>query len=101
MSTIIYTICERGNMSGVHNLNRKAFCILSRIPDLWMRTQTTRATELLVNLNSETGDHGKSTVARLLDLTDSDTSTRLHELSKKILLNEEGSSFASSQRSAS
>jgi hypothetical protein len=71
MSTIIYTICERGNMSGVHNLNRKAFCILSRIPDLWMRTQTTRATELLVNLNSENGDHGKSTVARLLDLTDS------------------------------
>jgi len=37
MSTIMYTICERGNMSGTH-LNRYGFCLLTRIPDLWLRT---------------------------------------------------------------
>src|SRR5690348_11958609 len=72
MSTIIYTICERGKMVGAHNINRGAFCMLARIPDLWMRTQTARATELLVNLNSQNGDHGRSSRARLCDLTESD-----------------------------
>jgi len=66
MSTIIFTICERGHMSGAHNINRKV-CLLSRIPDLWMRTQTARASELLVLLNSE-GAHADSTRARFLPL---------------------------------
>jgi len=69
MSTIVLTICQRGKMSGAHNINRKAFCLLANIPDLWLRTQTSRASELLVNLNSSRGDHGKSTVARLFALT--------------------------------
>jgi len=69
MSTIILTICERGKMIGAHNINRMGFCLLANIPDLWFRTQTSRASELLVNLNSSNGDHGKSTVARLFDLT--------------------------------
>src|SRR4051794_35358956 len=55
MSTIVLTICQRGKMSGVHNTNRKAFCLLANIPDLWLRTQTSRASELLVNLNSSRG----------------------------------------------
>ena len=69
MSTIIYTICSRGAMSGSHNINRKAFCLLSGIPDLWMRTQISRATDLLINLNSAYGDHGRSTRSRLFNLT--------------------------------
>ena len=52
LSTIIYTICARGNMSGTHSINKSGFCILSGIPDIWMRTQISRATDLLVNLNS-------------------------------------------------
>ena len=69
MSTIMYTISERGGMSSVHNLNRYAFCLLADIPDLWMRTQSSRATEFLVNLNSTNGDHGRTTRARLFDQT--------------------------------
>ena len=71
LSTIIHTICARGNMSGAHSLNKSGFCILSGIPDLWMRTQVSRATDLLVNLNSFQGDHGRSTRARLFSLTKS------------------------------
>lgn len=36
-----------------------------------MRTQSSRATEFLVNLNLTNGDHGRTTRARLLDQTDS------------------------------
>src|SRR6185436_4533185 len=71
LSAIIHTICARGNMSGAHSLNKSGFCILSGIPDLWMRTQVSRATDLLVNLNSFQGDHGRSTHARLSSLTKS------------------------------
>src|SRR6185436_8324319 len=31
MSTIVLTICQRGKMSGAHNINRKAFCLLANI----------------------------------------------------------------------
>src|SRR3954465_8618252 len=34
MSTIILTICERGKMTGAHNINRMGFCLLADIPDL-------------------------------------------------------------------
>ena len=69
LSTIIYTICAWGNMAGAHSINKSGFCILSGIPDIWMRTQISRATDLLVNLNSFHGDHGRSTRARLFSLT--------------------------------
>src|SRR5215469_6967096 len=67
MSTIIHTICERGRMSGAHSIN-KGFSFLSGIPDLWHHTLTARATDLIVNLNSLNGDHGRSTRARFLAL---------------------------------
>jgi len=69
MSSIIYTICRRGRIANAPSLNRMAFCILADIPDLWMRTQTTRATELLCDLNSRNSTAGLSSVARLCALT--------------------------------
>ena len=42
--------------------------LLADIPDIWMRTQTTRATELLVNLNTHYCLSGRSTRARLCSL---------------------------------
>src|SRR4051794_17841014 len=72
-------------MSGAHTINRKAFCLLSRISDLWMCTQTARASELLVLLNSE-GAHADSTRARLLAVSDSvDISSALASLSSRNL----------------
>ena len=67
-STIIHTICRRGGMNTVTTLNSKAFLVLSGIPDLWLRTQTTRASELLVNLNTTYCECGRSTRARLCNL---------------------------------
>jgi ribonuclease HI len=67
-STIITTICHRGGMSTVATLNKKAFLVLAEIPDIWMRTQTTRACELLVSLNTNYCEVGRSTIARLCDL---------------------------------
>ena len=55
-------------MSNAHSLNRAAFCLLADIPDFWRRTQTSRATDLLVNLNTKYCQNGKSTVARLCAL---------------------------------
>src|ERR1043166_6151033 len=68
ISTIIYTICHRGGMSSVTTLNRSAFLLLSGIPNMWMRTQTTRAAELLVNLNTQYCECGRSTRARFCNL---------------------------------
>ena len=67
-STIITTICHRGGMSTVATLNKKAFLVLAEIPDIWMRTQTTRACELLVSLNTNYCEVGRSTIARLCGL---------------------------------
>ena len=64
MSSIIYTICRRGRIANAPSLNRMAFCILADIPDLWMRTQTTRATELLCDLNSRNSMAGLSSALR-------------------------------------
>ena len=68
MSTIIYTLCQRGDMSMAHSINRKGFCILAGLPDLWMRMQTARATELLVNMNTKYCLCGRSTRARFCSL---------------------------------
>eukprot|EP00456_Euglypha_rotunda_P027664 TRINITY_DN22073_c0_g1_i1.p1 TRINITY_DN22073_c0_g1~~TRINITY_DN22073_c0_g1_i1.p1 ORF type:complete len:273 (-),score=10.05 TRINITY_DN22073_c0_g1_i1:11-829(-) len=65
MSTIIHTICERASMSNTYSLNRMAFCLLADIPDVWMRTQTTRVTNLFVNINTKYCQSGKTTIARL------------------------------------
>ena len=67
-STILTTICYRGGMSTVGTLNKKAFLLLADIPDIWMRTQTTRACELLVTLNTNYCEVGRSTIARLCSL---------------------------------
>jgi ribonuclease HI len=69
MSTIMFTICRRGGMSSVTNLNRKGFCLLAGLPDIWKRLQTSRATELLVNMNTKYCLSGRTTVARFCSLT--------------------------------
>ena len=68
MSTIIHTICERAKMSNAHSINRMAFCLLAEIPDIWLRTQTSRGVDILVNLNTHYCQNGRSTVARLCAL---------------------------------
>ena len=65
MSSIIATFCDRSGISSGHSLNHMAFCLLADIPDLWLRTQTARATELICLLNSKNSPAGSSTVARL------------------------------------
>ena len=67
-STITFTICHRGGMSTIGTLNKMGFCLLADIPDLWLRAQTSRATELLVNLNTKICLSGRSTRARLCNL---------------------------------
>jgi hypothetical protein len=47
-------------MNSCRNLNRSAFCILSGIPNLWLRTQTSRAAELFVTLNSVNSPAGET-----------------------------------------
>ena len=69
LSSIIFTICERSGMNSCRNLNRSAFCILSGIPNLWLRTQTSRAAELFVTLNSVNSPAGETTRARLCSLS--------------------------------
>ena len=51
-----------------HSINKKGFCLLAGIPDLWMRMHTTRATELLVNMNTRYCLSGRSTRARICSL---------------------------------
>jgi hypothetical protein len=67
MSTIMHTICHRGGMNPV-TLNKKGFFLLARLPDIWKRMQTSRATELFVNLNTKYCLSGKSTIARFCSL---------------------------------
>src|SRR5690606_10346470 len=55
--------------SNSHSLNRVAFCLLAGIPDLWLRLNTIRATDLLCSLNSKNSAAGLSTVSRLCALT--------------------------------
>jgi len=69
LSTIIHTLCVRGGMSMAHSINKKAFCLLAGLPDLWMRMHTARATELLVNMNTKYCLSGRSTRARFCSLT--------------------------------
>src|SRR5689334_12356203 len=45
------------------------FCLLAEIPNLWLRTQTVRATELICLLNSRNSPARSSTVARLCAFT--------------------------------
>jgi hypothetical protein len=69
MSAIITTFCVRSGMSSGHSLNHMGFCLLADIPNLWLRTQTARATELICLLNSRNSPAGSSTVARLCAFT--------------------------------
>jgi len=68
LSTVIHTICERAQMNNARSVNRAAFCLLAAIPDFWCRTQTSRSTDLLVNLNTNYCQNGRSTVACLCAL---------------------------------
>ena len=67
-STIAHTICQRSGMHTIGSLNKKGFCFLADLPELWLRTQTTRTTELLVNLNTQVCASGRTTRARLCSL---------------------------------
>ena len=64
MRTIIHTLCVRGGLVSDASLNRSGFCIIANIPDMWLRTQTSRATELICSLNSRNSAAGSSTLAR-------------------------------------
>ena len=64
MRTIIHTLCAHSGFVSDFSLNPFGFCIIADIPNMWLRTQTTRATELLCSLNSRNSAAGSSTVAR-------------------------------------
>jgi hypothetical protein len=55
MSLIIRTFCERSGMASGHSINNMAFCVLCGIPDLWLRSHTARATELVCSKFHEFG----------------------------------------------
>ena len=69
--TIIHTILESSGISAqfARSINSDAFCSLANIPDLWRRTNTIRMTELLIALNTEHCDSGRSTRARVAAIT--------------------------------
>src|SRR6185437_10946176 len=71
MSLIIRTFCERSGMASGHSINNMAFCVLCGIPDLWLRSHTARATELVCSLNSTYSAAGSSTMARFCAFTNS------------------------------
>src|ERR1051325_6984780 len=52
-------------MATVGTMSRYGFCYLSGIPHLWLRLQTVRCTELLVDLNTIHAPIGDTTRARL------------------------------------
>jgi hypothetical protein len=64
MRSIMHTLCVNNDFVSAYSLNASAFCLLADIPDLWLRTQTTRATELICALNSKNSAAGSSTLAR-------------------------------------
>ena len=66
LSTIMHTLCC--GFSTVSNINKKAFCMLAGIPDIFMRMQTSRVVDLIVNLNTRVGAHGSTTRARFCNL---------------------------------
>jgi len=87
MSTILKTFGKRGGMSTARTLNRYAFCVLADIPHIWLRTQTARATELMVYLNSCNSIVGRSTRARfcaLFKTSDPAIATRRLEPKRKL-----------------
>ncbi len=73
LATIIETLARLGGMSTAKSINRQAFCLLSGIPDLWMRVNTIRITELMVNLNTRVCLCGKSTIARFCSFMERNT----------------------------
>jgi hypothetical protein len=84
MSLIIRTFCERSGIASGHSVNHMGFCVLSGIPDLWLRTQTARATELICSLNSTNAAAGSSTLARFCAFTKSpDSATAAKNLEKR------------------
>jgi ribonuclease HI len=64
---IIHTILEPSGISAgfARSINQDAFCSLANIPNLWRRTNTIRMTELLIALNTQHCDSGRSTRARV------------------------------------
>ena len=84
MSTVIFTFCARSGMPSGHLINSNAFCALADIPDIWLRTQTNRASELVVDLNSENSAAGATARARLCAITKtSDLQSALNVLRRK------------------
>ena len=65
LSSIMFTLSKRCGINSGSPLNRAAFCLLTGIPDIWSRAQTSRATELIVALNSLNSHAGLTTRARL------------------------------------
>ena len=64
LSTIIHTLAHLSGLSTAKSINRNAFCLLTGIPDLWLRLHTIRMTDLFVNLNTKVCRCGRSTLAR-------------------------------------
>src|SRR6185437_5933595 len=64
MRSIIHTFCVCGDLASDYSINPMGFCLMATIPDLWLRTQTSRATDLICSLNSKNSAAGSSTLAR-------------------------------------
>jgi len=86
LSTILHTLCSLSDMRSFSSINKKAFCLLAGLPDLWMRLHTTRAAELLVNLNTNYCLCGNSTIARfcsLMGTTSRNIAQAMHDFEPK------------------
>ena len=82
MRSIIHTLCISSGFSD-YSLNTAGFCLLADIPDIWLRAQTARATELICSLNSRNSAVGSSTLARFCASMKSLMLLRQLELSRK------------------
>ena len=69
-STIVQTLAQNAEMGkmAIRTLSREAFCLLSGIPQIFLRMQTLRITEFFVLLNSTNCASGRTTLARLCAL---------------------------------
>ena len=87
---IIETLARLSGMSSNKKINRMAFCLLAGIPHLWLRLQTIRITDLLVNIHTNYCLSGRSTRARLCNLVGrsaQDIEAAIAEINSKRTLN--------------
>src|SRR5271154_442710 len=77
-STIVQTLAQNAEMGkmAIRTLSREAFCLLSGIPQIFLRMQTLRITEFFVLLNSTNCASGRTTLARLCALSNADHPVR-------------------------